>query len=110
MITKIAIFVSVTAFALFGAIAQAKVFDPSESQRDVYEQIRPLFIDQTPFLFGCEVGSYEDPARDSAIPSHQESMPDIFAGNSNILDDQFSGDTCEVPILSPEQFRNYAWS
>lgn len=108
MITKFATFIAVSAFTLFGVIAEAKVADSLEGRYDFSDQIVPLLIDQMPSLFGCDVGSPSDPARSSRIPSHQGGMRDIFNGNFDILDEKSAADSCDVPIPSPEHFRNVA--
>ena len=108
MIIKFATFIAVTAFALFGAIAEAKVSDSLEGRYDYSGEILPLLNDQTPYLFGCDVGSSSDAARSSGIPSNQGSMPDIFNSNFDILEDKSAADSCDVPIPSPEHFRNVA--
>jgi len=108
MIIKFATFIAVTAFALFGAIAEAKVSDSLEGRYDFSDQIVPLLFDQAPSLFGCDVGSSSESARSSGIPSHQGSMLDIFNGNFDILEEKSTADSCDVPIPSPEHFRNLA--
>jgi hypothetical protein len=108
MTIKIATFISITAFALFGAIAQGKVFDPSKGQHDFSDHILPHLIDQTPYLYGCEVDPYADSARSSADPSHQGSAANIFTDNFDILDENLVADSCAVPIPRLDPFRNVA--
>lgn len=108
MITKIATFISITAFAFIGAVAQAKVYEGSDGQNGVSDQMLLHSIDQTPSLFSCDVGSLTYPARSPAGSALEGNAPDIFAGNFNILDDNLMVDSCPVPAPTPEQFRNVA--
>lgn len=108
MITKIATFISITAFALIGAAAQAKVYDASEGRNGVSDQMLLQSIDQTHSLFGCDVGSFSRQVRSSADPVDLGNMPDVFAGNFDILNDNPVTDSCAVPIPDPDQFRNVA--
>ncbi len=100
MINKFATYLSISAFALIGAVAQANVFDGSEGQHGVSDRAIMNSIDQTPSVFGCEVDSRES--------VRQGEMPDIFAGHFDILNDGFENDSCPVPIPSPDQFRTMA--
>jgi hypothetical protein len=108
MFTKITTFISITAFALIGSVAQAKVYDASGGQNGVSNQMLLHSIDQTPSLFGCDVGSINFPVRSSADSAHDGNGPDIFASDFNILGDNLVADSCAVPIPSPEPFRNVA--
>ena len=108
MITKFATVTSIIAFAFTGAVAQAKVYDASESEIGVTEQMLLQSIDQAPALFGCEIGSVDRPARSSADQAHKGKMPDIFAGNYDILNSSAETDACPVPMPSPDQYRNFA--
>ena len=108
MTTKIATFISISAFAFFASVAQAKVFDLSEGQRDFYDQNIPHLIDQAPYLFRCDIDSYADPARSSAKPLQDRSVPDIFAGGSSILDENLAAESCAVPVPGPDPFGNVA--
>jgi hypothetical protein len=108
MITKFATIISITAFAFIGAVAQAKVYDASEVQHGVSDQMLMHSIDQTPSPFSCDVGSFLHPAGSSVVPHNRGNVSDIFAGNFDILNDNPVTDSCAVPIPSPEQFRNTA--
>ena len=112
MITKITTLISITAFALIGSVAQAKVYEASDGQNGVSEQILQHSIDQTPSLFGCDDGSIDFSVRSSAESALSSALsgngPDIFASHFDILDDNLVADSCAVPIPSPEQFRNVA--
>jgi len=110
MFTKFATFITITAFALIGSVAQAKVSDVSGGQSGGSDQMLLHSIDQMPSLFGCDVGSINFPVRSSADSAHNENGPDIFASNLDILDDNLVADSCAVPTpnLSPEPFGNVA--
>ena len=114
MFTKIATLITISAFALIGSVAHAKVYDVSGAQNGGSDQMLLHSIDQTPSLFGCEVGSINFPVRSSADSAHNSAIsgngPDIFSSDFNILDDKLVADTCAVPIpnLSPEPIGNVA--
>ena len=110
MFTKFTTIIFITAFALIGSVAQAKVYDASVGQNGVSDQILLHSIDQTLSLFGCDVGSIDFPVRSSADSAHDGNGPDIFASDFNILDDNLVADSCAVPMpnLSPEPFGNVA--
>jgi len=110
MFTKIATLITITAFALIGSVAHAKVYDVSEGQNGGSDQMLLHSIDQTPSLYGCEVGSINFPVPSSADSAHDGNGPDIFASDFNILDDNLVADSCAVPMpnLSPEPFGNVA--
>jgi hypothetical protein len=110
MFTKFTTFIFITAFALSGSVAHAKVYDASGGQNGVSDQMLLHSIDQTPSLFGCDVGSINFPTHFSADSAHDGNGPDIFASDFNILDDNLVADSCAVPIPipSPELFRNVA--
>ena len=110
MFTKISTLITVTAFALIGSEAYAKVYDVSGAQNGGSDQMLQRSIDQTPSLFGCDVGSINFPVRSSSDSAHKGNGPDIFLSNFNILDDNIVADSCAVPIpnLSPEPIGNVA--
>ena len=108
MITKFATVISITAFAFLGAVAQAKVYDASESPIGVTDQMLLQSIDQTPALFGCDLGSFDRPTGSSADRAHQEKVPDIFVGNYDILSSNSEADACPVPMPSSDPFGNLA--
>jgi len=108
MFTKFTTFVFITAFALIGSVAQAKVYEASGGQNGVSEQMLLHSIDQTPSLFGCDVGSINFPARSLVDSAHDGSGSDIFASDFSFQADSLVADSCAVPVPtpSPELFRN----